>query len=156
MRETLFNWLAPVISGAHCLDLFAGSGALGLEALSRGAGECWFVDRESGVVRQLQNHLQTLGNTAGHVVPADALAFLQSPPRAFDIVFLDPPYASGLLEPAARALAAGGWLAPGAFVYLENAAKDGPPPLPAGWTLHRSQKAGQVGYHLALANRIRE
>lgn len=150
VRETLFNWLAPVIEGARCLDLFAGSGALGLEALSRGAASCVFVEQAGAAVAALQGHLVRLNATGGEAVQAEALAWLAGPSRPFDIVFLDPPYAAGLLAPSCTALAAGGWLAPGARVYLENAAAEGAPPLPAGWALLRSKKAGQVGYHLAL------
>lgn len=153
VRETLFNWLAPVIEGARCLDLFAGSGALGLEALSRGAATCVFVEQAGAAVTALRGHLSTLDATSGEAVQAEVLAWLAGSPRAFDIVFLDPPYAAGLLEPACAALVTNGWLASGARVYLENAATEGAPTLPAGWTLLRSKKAGQVGYHLALSNR---
>ncbi len=149
VRETLFNWLAPVIEGARCLDLFAGSGALGLEALSRGAASCVFVEQAGAAVVALRQHLARLDAAGGEVWQAEALAWLAGPARSFDIVFLDPPYAANLLAPACTALAAGGWLAPGARVYLETAAADGEPTLPDGWSLVRSKKAGQVGYHLA-------
>ncbi len=149
VRETLFNWLAPIIEGAICLDLFAGSGALGLEALSRGAAEVVFVDRDHRVVTQLQHNLQLLKAQGGSVVNADALAFLQRGARRFDVVFLDPPYRQDLLAPCLERLAEG-WLAPHARVYLEAEAQLGEPPLPTGWEMARSKRAGQVGYHLAL------
>ena len=97
VRETLFNWLREQVAGARCLDLFAGSGALGLEALSRGACQVTFVDQERQAVEAISAHLQNLGATGGEVVQAEALAFLRGTPAAFDIVFLDPPFASELL-----------------------------------------------------------
>jgi 16S rRNA (guanine966-N2)-methyltransferase len=148
-RETLFNWLAPVIGGARCLDLYAGSGALGLEALSRGAAEVTFVDRNPAVLRQLAETLALLQCTCARTVCMDALSFLAGPATPFDVVFVDPPYRQGLLEPVITQLAARSWLAPGAQVYLEHGAGCAPPTLPAGWVLHRSASAGQVRYHLA-------
>lgn len=146
VRETLFNWLAPRISGARCLDLFAGSGALGLEALSRGASEVWFVDRERQVVSALKAQLDQWQATGAQVVEADAHHWLRAtPPRPFDIVFLDPPFVSQDLPTVLSSLREGGWLAKGAWVYIEQAADTA---LPAGWQVHRSGKAGAVGYHL--------
>jgi 16S rRNA (guanine966-N2)-methyltransferase len=147
VRETLFNWLQPVTPGSTCLDLFAGSGALGLEALSRGAAHVTFVDREPKVGRHLSETLERLSCRDADVHVANALSFLGRPPRQYDIVFLDPPFASDLLERSCERLAAG-WLAPGAHVYLENPADRPLPGLPAGWIVHRTKQAGQVGYHL--------
>ncbi|HEX6928129.1 MAG TPA: 16S rRNA (guanine(966)-N(2))-methyltransferase RsmD [Gammaproteobacteria bacterium] len=156
VRETVFNWLQPLIPGARCLDLFAGSGALGLEALSRGAAHVEFVDRTARVTAAICNHLGTLREEAkARVHTADVPAFLRVPPgEAFDLVFLDPPYAGAaeLLVSAATALEAHGWLAPGARIYLECAAKSGLPPLPANWEILRNRRAGQVAYHLAGRN----
>jgi 16S rRNA (guanine966-N2)-methyltransferase len=153
VRETLFNWLAPRVNGARCLDLFAGSGALGLEALSRGAAEAVFVERDAKAAAALEANLVLLNaGGRGRVVRADAINFLRDGGRPFDLVFLDPPYRLALLEPALRLLAEGGWLAPEARVYLENAAEAGVPLLPEGWAIHRSQSAGQVAYALAIAN----
>jgi 16S rRNA (guanine966-N2)-methyltransferase len=153
VRETLFNWLQPVIAGSRCLDLYAGSGALGLEALSRGAAEVVFVDVDPAVTRHLAATLEALGCRRGRVVRSEARHFLGTPgetrERPFDIVFLDPPFAEPLLAPACEALEQGGWLAPGARVYLEAPAAAGAPELPAAWTLLRSKRAGEVGYHLA-------
>lgn len=149
VRETLFNWLAPRIAGARCLDLFAGSGALGLEALSRGAAHVTFVETDAAAVRSMRGLLATLAPGQATVVRADARHWLEGAPGGYDVVFLDPPFGSGLLEAALAALAAPGWLAPGAFVYLEQPASAGAPPLPASWRLHRSGRAGDVGYHLA-------
>lgn len=149
VRETVFNWLAPVIEGARCLDLYAGSGALGLEALSRGAARVTFVDRQPAVTNAIEQHLQRLGLTGGETRCADAEAFLKSRAHACDIVFLDPPYGSGRLTTLCSALAQHGWLERGARIYLEDAAATGEPVLPAGWRLLRSARAGNVGYHLA-------
>lgn len=150
VRETLFNWLQAQIMGARCLDLFAGSGALGIEALSRGAAEVTFVDREPQVGRHLTQTLQRLGATGGTVKTEDAARFLDRPPQPFDVVFLDPPFASTLLQAVFTKLPQG-WLAPDAQIYVECPADTPLPPLPAGWTVYRSKQAGQVGYHLLRA-----
>lgn len=147
VRETLFNWLQTHISGARCLDLFAGSGALGIEALSRGASAVTFVDREPQVGRHLTQTLQRLGATGATVNTEDALRFLERTPQPFDLVFLDPPFASTLLE-AVFARLPQGWLAPEAHIYVECPSNVPMPPLSAGWSVYRSKQAGQVGYHL--------
>ncbi|MDE2196733.1 MAG: 16S rRNA (guanine(966)-N(2))-methyltransferase RsmD [Gammaproteobacteria bacterium] len=149
VRETLFNWLRERVAGARCLDLFAGSGALGLEALSRGARQVTFVDQERQVVQAIGAHLQTLGATGGEVVQAEALAFLRGTPAAFDIVFLDPPFASELLAATLPALTQGGWLAHGAHLYMEYPAAAGVV-IPAGWQIWRAGRAGRVGFALAV------
>lgn len=145
LRETLFNWLSPVIVDARCLDLFAGSGALGLEAVSRGAASATLVERSNEACQSLRQHRQTLAaGDAIEIVQADALQWLQqTPPRPFDIVFLDPPFDSPLLEASTTLLAAPGWLASGARIYMESA-KAQMPPDPANWELLRSVESGQV------------
>jgi 16S rRNA (guanine966-N2)-methyltransferase len=147
VRETLFNWLQPVIVGSRCLDLFAGSGALGFEALSRGAASVDFVDSEPAIGRHLAATLDKLRATGGAVHVSDALRFLDRTPQPFDIVFLDPPYASDLLATVCSRLVAG-WLVPDAYIYLECPADRGLPGVPANWSVHRTKQAGQVGYHL--------
>ncbi|MFO1407720.1 MAG: 16S rRNA (guanine(966)-N(2))-methyltransferase RsmD [Steroidobacteraceae bacterium] len=149
VRETLFNWLQQDVRGARCLDLYAGSGALGLEALSRGAAAVVFVDADPVVQRHLAATLAMLGCDRGRAVRATAAAFLDGSPEPFDIVFLDPPYAARAVAEACRAIDARGWLRPGGLAYLEDRATEGTPDLPAGWTLLRSKRAGEVGYHLA-------
>ncbi|MCA1798204.1 MAG: 16S rRNA (guanine(966)-N(2))-methyltransferase RsmD [Xanthomonadaceae bacterium] len=149
VRETLFNWLAPVIDGARCLDLYCGSGALGLEALSRGAAESVFVDKERDAIRMIDAHLDKLRCARGRTVHAESVGFLRGPATPFDVVFLDPPFHRELLSPACAQLAAGGWVKPGGYVYLEAESELKAPQLPDGWMLHRSAKAGRVGYHLA-------
>lgn len=148
VRETVFNWLQPIIVGTHCLDLFAGSGALGIEALSRGAAHVDFVDCEPRIADHLEQTLQRLGAVGGFAHVADAYSYLERSPRRYEVVFLDPPYATDLLPAICNQLATGGWLAPGAMIYLECAADQPLPALPAGWQIHRSKRAGQVGYHL--------
>lgn len=150
VRETLFNWLQPVILDARCLDLFAGSGALGFEALSRGARECVCVERDAQLVRHLRQTADKLRASGFVAIQSDALQFLQRAPRPFEVVFVDPPYGADV-HAAVLARLAQGWLAPGAFIYVEAPAKAGLPPLPCGWTVHRSKRAGQVGYHLLHA-----
>lgn len=150
VRETLFNWLAPGIAGSRCLDLFAGTGALGFEAASRGAGQVVLVEREPAAAARLREIAASLDSARIEVVEEDALRFLGRPQPAFDIAFLDPPFEAGLQDAAMAALESGGWLAPGARIYLELPAERGPPVLPSGWRPHRSGRAGAVGYHLAL------
>lgn len=152
VRETLFNWLAPMLPGCHCLDLFAGSGALGFEAASRGAAEAVLVERDARAIDYLRDHQQRLEAQQIRIVQADALRFLSGAPRQFDLVLLDPPFGLGLLEATLAALEPG-WLAPTAWIYLEAErsvdAETLNALLPAGFELFRSKAAGQVGYHLA-------
>jgi 16S rRNA (guanine966-N2)-methyltransferase len=149
VRETVFNWLQDVTPGSRCLDLYAGSGALGLEALSRGAREVVFVDVEPAIIRHLGDTLRELRCERGRVVRADARSFLEQPAAPFDVIFLDPPFAEPVLADICDRIEAGGWLKAGGLAYLEAPAAAGEPDLPAGWTLHRSKRAGEVGYHLA-------
>jgi 16S rRNA (guanine966-N2)-methyltransferase len=152
VRETLFNWLAPHIRDAHVADLFAGSGALGLEALSRGAASALFVERDARCVEALRAHCVAFGAAGHEIVRGDAIATLRAPrapTRApFDIVFIDPPFDAELWRPTIAALENGGWLAPQAFVYLETPAAQPRPTLPVAWHTWREGKAGEVGYHL--------
>lgn len=157
VRETLFNWLAPVIEGARCLDLFAGTGALGLEAASRGASSVILIERSEQAVRQLRHNLQTLATPGVQLTQGDALEWLDDAARSgalgpFDIVFLDPPYAAGLLGPACELLARHHWVKQGGRIYLEAALAAGFPPLPEGWGLIRERTAGQVRFGLALVD----
>jgi len=148
VRETLFNWLAPIIDGARCLDLFAGSGALGLEALSRGAGETVFVEKDPAAVAHLRDNIEHLACDGATVVAADALRYLRGEPRAFDIVWLDPPFGEFDLSILCTLLGSG-WLADGARIYLEMSRHDDLPALPPGWVVDRDKTAGQVRYALA-------
>lgn len=145
VRETLFNWLMVDIVGARCADLFCGSGALGLEALSRGAGHCDFVDREAAAIRQLNLHLKELGaSDQAALHPGSAEHFLAQAIQPWDIVFIDPPFDQGLVQPACDLLATRDLLAPGACVYVETGREESPPDVPAHWQLHREKTAGGV------------
>lgn len=149
VRETLFNWLASDIEGARCLDLFAGSGALTLEALSRGARHVLSCDLSREVVNTLRGHLQTLGCERAEIRQQDALAMLAGPaPDAFDIVFIDPPFHQDLLIPACSALETHGWLTAEALIYTESETPPAQLAFPSSWQLHREKKAGQVWYCL--------
>src|SRR3990167_1699932 len=152
VRETLFNWLAPVIEGTYCLDLFAGSGVLGFEALSRGATYVEWVDQSEQVVHLLNEELAAFGADNVKVYQAIVPAQLQAVKRPFDIVFLDPPYQSGLLPVCCQYLEDHGFLAETAYIYLEAklAIKDNE--LPANWQIIKSQCAGQVYYFLVRRN----
>lgn len=126
--------------GAQVLDLYAGTGALGLEALSRGARETVFVERNSAVASALEKNLATLG-ARGRVLTVDAESFLAGPASPFDLVFLDPPFRQGLAEASCASLEMGGWLSEGAYIYLETERELIPQP-PADWQLHREVRAG--------------
>jgi 16S rRNA (guanine966-N2)-methyltransferase len=148
VRETLFNWLRERVAGARCLDLCAGSGALGLEALSRGAERVHFVESDASAVRDLRARLIEWGAQGGSVERTDALRYLRTKPEAFDIVFLDPPFAAGLLRAAAQLLEDREWLAPGALIYVESSARIELPQLPQSWRLAKASRAGEVAYQL--------
>lgn len=151
VRETLFNWLAPEISGARCLDLFAGSGALGLEALSRGAGFCQFLDSAMPAAERIESHLTLLSCRDAQTYCGDALQWLRQPSRTpFNMVFLDPPFRQDFLNTCCALLDANGWLAERAWIYIESGADEPPPSVPERWLPHRDKRAGQVAYRLYL------
>jgi 16S rRNA (guanine966-N2)-methyltransferase len=156
VRETLFNWLAPVMPGARCLDAFAGSGALGFEAVSRGAGEVVLIEESGIVVRQLQANASRLGIEDVRIVQADAIRWLEGAGQPFDVVFLDPPFARGLWSLAIERLACRGWVRPGSRIYVEAPTRIGFPELPSDWELVRDKIAGQVRYGLAVVGPIVE
>lgn len=148
VRETLFNWLAPDMVDATVLDCFAGSGALGLEALSRYAASATLLEMNRSVSGQLHKNLATLKAANGNVVNTNALNFLAQPGQSHTIVFVDPPFRKGLLEETLKLLEINGWLADGAFIYVESEVENGLPQVPASWSLHREKVAGQVAYRL--------
>lgn len=144
LRQTLFDWLAPVIPGATALDAFAGTGALGIEALSRGAGQVTFFERDRIQARAIESDLARLRQDGGKVRCVDTLAALAGPPPGkFDVVFLDPPFGSRAWEPAGGLLDANGWLATEAWVYVETGTAD-VWREPTRWRLHRRRTAGAV------------
>jgi 16S rRNA (guanine966-N2)-methyltransferase len=147
VRETLFNWLQPVLPGARVLDLFAGTGALGLEALSRGAREAWLVERDPRLAEALRATVARLhAGDRAQVAQEDALAWLRAPLHGrFDVVFLDPPFAAGLWNDVLAAL--GPWVAENAWLYLEASLEAAPRP-PAAWALHREGSTRDVRYAL--------
>lgn len=148
VRETLFNWLAPDIQEARCLDCFAGSGALGLEALSRYAASATLLEMERVVAQQLSQNLQTLRATQGTVVQTNTLQWLSQPGEPFDVVFVDPPFRKGLLLETLTLLENNGWLAENALIYVESEVEHSTPVAPANWDLYREKIAGQVAYRL--------
>ncbi len=150
VRETLFNWLQGRVDGRRCLDLYAGSGALGLEALSRGAAHCVFVDQDAQVIAGLGDVLRewAAGSDLAELVRSSAAQYLGHPARAFGLVFLDPPFAGEELARAIARLESGGWLAAGALIYLEHPRSAPLAGLPASWQALRSGTAGAVGYDL--------
>jgi 16S rRNA (guanine966-N2)-methyltransferase len=149
IRETLFNWLAPEIQGSRCLDLFAGSGALGIEALSRGAEISVLVERDAKAAAQLKANLDILKAEQGRVVNADALGLLQkgNTDAPYHIIFIDPPFQLKLWQAVIEALEAGNWLADNATIYIESGRDDEYHP-PINWQLHRDKHAGAVSYCL--------
>lgn len=150
VRETLFNWLMPYLPGARCLDLFTGSGALGLEALSRGAARVIMVDNNNKVISQMRDNLSLLNADNAELVQADGIKWLrQQEAEAFDIVFLDPPYVDKLLPECIKLLEENNWLKQQAWIYIELPSNEDVPELPVNWQWHRNKQAGQVGYHLA-------
>lgn len=149
VRETLFNWLSSTISGAHCLDAFAGSGALGFEALSRGAAHVVMVDQSTAVVTLLKQELAMFKAENADIYAATMPAQLKKPMKPFDIVFLDPPFSHDLLLPTCQYLEENGLLAAHALIYLEAKTTLDETALPANWRIIKSKKAGQVAYHLA-------
>jgi len=147
IRETLFNWLGPNLSGWRVLDLFAGSGILGFEALSRGAQEVTFVDSSWRVIQQLRNNAKSLDFEPIKIVQSEALAFLQNTQLSYDLIFLDPPFADDALIPINVIMP--DVTHPGSRIYREFAKQQQPPPLNTDYFACLKQKtSGQVNYQL--------
>ena len=151
VRETVFNWLMHDIAGANCLDLFAGSGVLGLECLSRSASFVQFVEKSAPVADGLTGNLDTLlsqdVDNRASVAQVSALEFLNKPASmSFDMVFLDPPFKSDVFVTVMTLLVDNGWLNEGALVYLEQDSRQSDVLVPANWVLYRQGKAGQSAY----------
>ncbi|EKF74385.1 hypothetical protein A11A3_09300 [Alcanivorax hongdengensis A-11-3] len=144
MRETLFNWLQFELPGMAVLDLFAGSGVLAAEALSRGAASATVVEKKRERCADLSHQLKPLFDHKVRVECADALRWLERASGPFDLVFVDPPYDLGLAEPACAALQARGLLADNGWVYVESRRQQPAPAVPAGWQLHREKSSGEI------------
>lgn len=144
IRETLFNWLQPVVHGARVLDVFAGSGALGFEALSRGAANVTLIERNASAARCLQENSKTLNTTNAQVIQGDALQKLAQFKDPFDLIFLDPPFSKGLLPECIDLIDKNGLLSDHGWIYIESEQDLANLNLPQDWALHREKKAGQV------------
>ena len=154
IRETLFNWLAPRLAGARCLDLFAGTGALGLEALSRGAGHCTFVEKSAKATATLHTNVSNLQASGATVINVNALRYLQQPGGArFDVVFLDPPFAADLQSDLCRLLQEGSKLVDNARIYIEEDRSRPAFELPEQWQVLKTKNAGNVRYSLVDAGK---
>lgn len=152
VRETLFNWLQMDLSGSRCLDLFAGSGALGLEAASRGASKVVMVDNDQTTINRLQKNVTLLAAEQVEVICDDAVSFLRGCNQVFDLVFIDPPYRSDLIAPCCELLESEQCLSDHAKIYIEcDASNDLSKKIgefPGNWRCLKRKTAGQVGYHL--------
>ncbi len=149
IRETLFNWLGPRTYGTRCLDLFSGTGVLGLEALSREASQVVFVESSAKAVTALRNSVETLDADSADIVHGDAFEYLRrSEAESFDIIFLDPPFSDDLTDDLCRLIAERRLLRPGGCVYIEQDRQAPLPDLPEGWQVTKSKTAGNVRYSL--------
>ncbi|AWK43683.1 16S rRNA (guanine(966)-N(2))-methyltransferase [Photorhabdus laumondii subsp. laumondii] len=150
VRETLFNWLAPIIQEAHCLDCYAGSGALGLEALSRYAAQVTLIEYEHNIAKQLSANLDLLNAQNAEVINDSALTYLSQPGTSYEVVFLDPPFRKGMLSETIKLLEEQNWLADESWIYVEAESESTAIDVPVNWQLHREKVAGQVAYRLYI------
>lgn len=146
MKETLFNWLMMDIANARCLDCFAGSGSLGIEALSRQAQAVTFLEKFANAAQQLKRNLASLKTDKGKVVNTDSLQFLAQPnsEQPYDIVFVDPPFHHDFVPKVLAYLAQNNWLSPNALIYVETEKQHAPLVLPEHWQVIKEKTAGQV------------
>lgn len=149
IRETLFNWLQAFLPGSRCLDVFAGTGALGIEAASRGAVHTLLIERHPAAVAALEVFVASLDTSQVEVLQADSLDHLtENPGQAYDVVFVDPPFEVAVQEQVMGLLAQHGWLLPAAIVYVESPRQQKPAAAPSGWQEYRNKTIGEV--HLQL------
>lgn len=148
VRETLFNWLRSEVEGSVCLDLYAGSGALGFEAASRGASQVVMVESQPDVLRALKENCSRLDARQVQVIGGCAKDYLGRDPESFDLVFLDPPFRRGWLARSAALLEARNWLGPSALIYLEGERGMDFSLLPSNWSTLREGVAGEVAFRL--------
>ncbi|AFP85383.1 RNA methyltransferase, RsmD family [secondary endosymbiont of Heteropsylla cubana] len=156
VRETVFNWLSPVIKDARCLDCFAGSGALGFEAMSRSAGRVTLLEKNSRISALISHNLQKLQGNKAEVITTDALFWLAQPGIVFDIVFIDPPFRSKMINPTLDILEKYGRLSKHAWIYIETEIENSSLIVPSNWQLHRRKIAGKVLYRLYVRNDYRK
>jgi len=155
IRETLFNWLTPIIQGTNCLDCFAGSGALGLEALSRYASSVTFLERNNLISNQLKNNLKLLHITKAKVILTDSLIWLNKIGEVFDIVFIDPPFRyDTLIDKIIFLLEKNKRLSQSSWIYIETKNNNKVPKIPVNWNLHREKKTGKIIYRLYFRKNI--
>ena len=145
VRETLFNWLKDHLTGTACLDLFAGSGALGFEAISRGAEQVVMIEQNPSIARALRHHQKAIDlNNQIHIMNLAAERYLKQCQRQFDIIFLDPPYNSDCLDRICSAINAAKLLKPAALIYIETGKANSPLPIPSTWHIIREKQCGMV------------
>ncbi|MDD9339026.1 MAG: 16S rRNA (guanine(966)-N(2))-methyltransferase [Providencia heimbachae] len=150
VKETLFNWLMPVIREARCLDCYAGSGSLGFEALSRLADNVTFIELDKQNTQLLIENKARLQATHATVINNSCLSVLAQAGTPFDVVFIDPPFRKGLLNETVQLLEKNHWLADESWIYIESEAESPLTDIPANWQLHREKIAGQVAYRLFI------
>ena len=151
IRETLFNWLQSRIEGSHCLDLFAGSGALGFEAVSRGAAHATLVDNDQKVISSLSQQVEKLDAQEISLARVDGLSYIGNCSTQFDIIFLDPPFAKYNPDEILQTIIASECVKKGGLIYLEASPEKFPQTLPDAWQWQRQLKAGQVECGLMAA-----
>ncbi len=156
IKETLFNWLMPIVREARCLDCFAGSGALGFEALSRFADSVTFIELDKKNVQLLSENKVRLQANNANIINGNSLEVLNELGTPFDVVFIDPPFRKGLLNETIRLLEKNQWLANESWIYVESEAESPLTDIPANWQLHREKIAGQVAYRLFIRHSIEE
>ncbi len=152
IRETIFNWLAGVINGAECLDLYCGSGALGFEAASRGAKHTKLVDVNTKAITQITANIKTLDATAVSYQQMNVLDYLENDTSKKDLVFIDPPFNKNLIAPTLEKLETNGWLKRNSYIYIETESNLVELNVPSNWVLHREKKTGQVLSRLYIRN----
>lgn len=151
VRETIFNWLMNDIQDANCLDLYAGSGILGFEALSRGASQVIAVENHTGVMKDIEKNSNLLGFSGENyqLRCQDVLEYIKQPaPLSFDVVFLDPPYTKKVLSDCLHLLSKNKWIHDESLIYIESSEAISKLSLPKGWSVYRDKKAGMVHYGL--------
>lgn len=156
IKETLFNWLMPIIREARCLDCFAGSGSLGFEALSRFADSVTFIELDKQNAQLLTENKARLQSDNANIINGNSLEILGQNGTPFDVVFIDPPFRKGRLSDTIQLLEKNQWLADESWIYVESEAESPLTDIPTNWQLHREKIAGQVAYRLFIRHSIEE